>query len=79
MIDRQSVGPVRAVPEPADRQAVWRITRDDGRSMDIVHLDPLSPDPHDSSTWSVPDWAVHLVALLSGVLLILAYAMMTRY
>jgi hypothetical protein len=44
MIDRQSVGPVRAVPEPCDRENVWRITRDDGRSKEIHHLDPLRTD-----------------------------------
>lgn len=77
MIDRQSVGPVRAVPEPSDRENVWRITRD-GRSMDIVHLDPLHDQP-DNPTWHVPDWVIPLVAVSVGILAIAIWAVLSQH
>lgn len=79
MIDRQSVGPVRAVPEPADREDVWRITRDDGRSMDIVHLDPLRSDAPEDERWSMPSWVVGAIAVSAGILAIAIWAVLSQH
>jgi hypothetical protein len=78
VIDRQSVGPVRAVPEPADRQPVWRITRGDGRYRDIEHLDPLHDQP-DNPTRHVPDWVIPLVAVSAGILAIVLWAVLRQH
>jgi hypothetical protein len=79
VIDRQSVGPVRAVPEPADRQAVWRITRDDGRYRDIEHLDPLRPDAPEDERRSMPSWVVGAVAISAGILAIAIWAVLSQH
>jgi hypothetical protein len=79
MIARQSVSPVRAVPEPADRQAVWRITRADGRYRDIEHLDPLRTDAPDDARWSHPDCLIRGIAALAGILLIVLWAVLSQH
>jgi hypothetical protein len=79
VIDRQSVGPVRAVPEPADRLPVWRITRADGRYRDIEHLDPLRTDAPEDARWSPPDCLIRGIAALAGILLIVLLAVFTNH
>jgi hypothetical protein len=79
VIDRQSVGPVRAVPEPADRQSVWRITRGDGRSKEIHHLDPLRTDAPEDARWRPPDCLIRGLAVLAGILLIVLWAVLSQH
>jgi hypothetical protein len=79
VIDRQSVGPVRAVPEPADRLPVWRITRGDGRSKEIHHLDPVRTDAPEEERWSPPDCLIRGIAALAGILLIILWAVLANH
>lgn len=77
MIDRQSVGPVRAVPEPSDREPVWLITHN-GRSKEIHHLDPLRPAAPEEP-WTLPGWLIHGIPALAGILLIVLWAVLTNH
>jgi hypothetical protein len=79
MIHRQSVGPVRTVPEPEDRAPVWLVTHEDGRSNEIHHLDPLKPDEADSPSWDMPSWVVGGIAVSVGILLIVIVAVLNHY
>jgi hypothetical protein len=79
MIDRQSVGPVRTVPEPADSRRVWRITREDGRWRDIEHLDPLTTDATEETDWTPPPWLQRLVAVSIAIVVIAIAAVLNNY
>lgn len=78
MIDRQSVGPVRAVPEPEDREDVWVITHD-GISKEIRHLDPLRTDAPEDARRSMPSWIIGAIAVSAGILAIAIWVVLSQH
>jgi hypothetical protein len=78
MIRRQSVSPVRTVPEPEDREDVWVITHD-GVSKEIRHLDPLRPDAPEAARLSPPDWLIRSIAAAVGLLAIVLWAVLRNH
>jgi hypothetical protein len=78
MIERQSVGPVRTMPDLGD-PGRWVITRDDGQCRQIVHLDPQAPDASEQADWTSSDCLIHAIALAAGIVAIVIWAVFINH
>jgi hypothetical protein len=75
---RRSTGPVRAMPNLPDPASPWEITRDDGDSHVITHLDPVvSADLTEEDPWEPPAW-LYVVLMAVLVAICIAFALATR-